>query len=411
VRIPLLVLAAFTALAVAASAHAQEACDDAWTQSALAAQFELGSDVPFRNAPWLGTHNSFNSAAETGAMEDATRFNQTLDLAGQLDAGVRSLELDLHESPAGSGRPVICHSVPGTGCASVRDPAPLLGEIGDWLREPEHADQVLLLYLEDGLDGEGVHDTAAAIVADELGDLVYRPTRAGCQEVPRRLTRDGVLAAGAQVVIVSGCGAGAAWQSTAFSWSGHREARPQAFADFPGCAPDFSRRQFDSRLIRYFEDATRAGEPNADDGLTPETTAAMTRCGVDLLGFDRLEPTDPRLASAVWSWAGNEPAVGGCALMRTGAKLPFGRWVSRPCEGLRAKPVCRDGKRWRVGRRAVSSDRARRWCRHHEGVFAVPRTGYENQLVRVAMRKRHTHAAQLGYRLRGGEWTALDERG
>ena len=41
----------------------------------------------------------------------------------------------------------------------------------------------------------------------------------------------------------------------------------------------------------------------------------------------------------------------------------------------------------------------------------MPRTGSENQQVRRAMERRGTKAAQLGYRLRQGEWKALDERG
>ncbi|MEO7198374.1 MAG: hypothetical protein ABIZ50_07860, partial [Solirubrobacterales bacterium] len=35
-----------------------------WLEFALDAQYELGSDVAFKDAPLVGTHNSFNSVAE-----------------------------------------------------------------------------------------------------------------------------------------------------------------------------------------------------------------------------------------------------------------------------------------------------------------------------------------------------------
>ena len=42
------------------------------------------------------------------------------------------------------------------------------------------------------------------------------------------------------------------------------------------------------------------GVTTPDDGLTAPTLAAMTRCGVDLLGIDQLVPDDGRTAPG-WS--------------------------------------------------------------------------------------------------------------
>src|SRR3954470_5366140 len=41
-----------------------DAYQDSWLHRTLAFQYELGSDLPLRNAFWIGTHNSFNSASE-----------------------------------------------------------------------------------------------------------------------------------------------------------------------------------------------------------------------------------------------------------------------------------------------------------------------------------------------------------
>ena len=60
--------------------------------------------------------------------------------------------------------------------------------------------------------------------------------------------------------------------------------------------------------MRYYEDSTfltdgasYVGQSTRDDGLSPATTTALVRCGVDLLGFDQLLPGDGRLDAAVWS--------------------------------------------------------------------------------------------------------------
>src|ERR687883_279318 len=83
--LPLLLL-----LTLAAPASA-----DPWVDRALDTQYELGSALPLRNAPWIGTHNSFNSSSEPPTLSGLDN-NQVLSLPDQLDIGVRSLELDAH---------------------------------------------------------------------------------------------------------------------------------------------------------------------------------------------------------------------------------------------------------------------------------------------------------------------------
>lgn len=400
---------------------------DSWADRALELQYDLGSDVPLANAPFLSTHNSFNSSAELGSELSFEDSNQQLSLVDQLELGVRSLELDLHRFPSAGPtgityRPVVCHSRPGgSGCSTEKELEPILVEIAGWLRAPENSEEVLLLYLEDDLDTEATHDQASKSIERQLGDLVYRPDdgsddETSCVELPAaELTRADVRAADKQVVIVSGCGKGAAWQSLAHSWEEHRESRPFDFEDFPGCGPDYDRLEYDKRIIRYYEDSTRAtsGVGTVDNGLTPETTAAMTRCGVDLIAFDQLEAVDERLEASVWSWNAGEPSTGGCALMRLGGKrFPFGRWVSRSCRSLSRSPACldADGESWIVPRTGVVPRRAEDACERRDASWAVPRTGYENQLLRLEMRDRKIRTAMLGYREKGEDWVAKDSR-
>src|SRR4029078_4925855 len=62
---------------------------------------------------------------------------------------------------------------------------------------------------------------------------------------------------------------------------------------------------------------------SATQVLTADATAQMVRCGVNLVGFDQLQPFDGRLAAFVWSWAQNEPAAsaGPCGFQGTDTRF------------------------------------------------------------------------------------------
>ena len=78
-------------------------------------QYALGDGLPLRDAPWIGTHNSFNSATEMGPTLSDSDPNQQLSLVDQLRLDVRSLELDVHWF---LNRPVVCHADGDfTGCS------------------------------------------------------------------------------------------------------------------------------------------------------------------------------------------------------------------------------------------------------------------------------------------------------
>src|SRR3954471_3498852 len=320
--------------------------DRTWAHRALSLQYALGNDLGLRDAPWVGTHNSFNSIAEMGNTVSDADANQQLSLPDQLAIDVRSIEIDMHSWLGGQ---VVCHARGAdqrhAGCSAEKAVGPVVDEIAGWLRA--HPRQVLLLYIEDNLDGPADHDAAAAAVKHSLGSLLYPPPAAAgdCRDnLPLTLSRDDVLRAGRQVVIVSGCGEGAAWRSLAFDWSAHEENRPVGYTDLPKCG-DYTRATYDAKLIRYYEDSTwltagasNFGQSSVDDGITPATAAKMMRCGVDLIGLDQLLPGDGRLDALVWSWAPGQPAAkgGDCAVA-----LASGRWEVSPC-GDGDAVACRD---------------------------------------------------------------------
>jgi hypothetical protein len=377
-----------------------------WTHRALAFQYALGHDLPFRDAPWIGTHNSFNSTSEFPTLSH-TDSNQQLSLVDQLDLDVRSLEVDVHWSPTPrsgadgfqtEGRaPVVCHAQEQggvhVGCTGERLLGDVLADVAGWLNRPANRDQVILLYLEDHLEGN--HAAARAVLDRTLArdgkSLVYRAgaTDADCRSLPLTLTRRQVLDTGAQVVIVGDCGNG--WNSRVFKWGGdvRVEDRPHGYSA-ANCG-GVSRTTYSTRLVRFYEDstfltpaadqATQGELATADDGIDPATAATMVRCGVDLLGLDQLLPGDARLPSLVWSWATDKPAAGegGCALQR-----PDSRWVTGGCAQPRPAACRRADGGWTPSPGAVAYDDAEAACTSAGGQFDLPRTGYDNAQLRAA---------------------------
>jgi len=423
---------------VPAAAQAPEA-KEGWAQRALDLQYELASDVGFRNAPWVGTHNSFNSTKQAGVTLSARDANQQITNVKQLEAGVRSLELDVHRSPdvAGTDGPIrVCHGRGADqahfGCTTEKLLAPTLAEISEWLASPDGEGQVLLLYLEDHMGDAAGYDAAARIVEAKLGDVVFKPPPGDCSEVPQDLTRDAVRAAGKQVVIVSDCGPGTGWAEVAFNWDSHVESRPVGYEDYPDCGPDFDRAKYNSVVVRYFEDSTAlsnvvgppTGVATADDGITPPTAAAMARCGVDLVGLDQVTgPADPRFEGLVWSWQVNRPKPGrkgerDCAVQRQGVAVAQtlgggerSAWFDQRCRRLH-RPACQsaDGA-WTILPQRLRQRRADAACERGGLALGTPRTGYESQLLGEALTAAGTRQAWLGYGRTGAAWNPTDPPG
>ena len=406
---------------------AVDAYQSSWTHRALGLQYALGNDVPLANAPWIGTHNSFNSTSEFPTASH-TDSNQQLSIIDQLRIDMRKLEIDVHWTPSpwagGANAPVVCHGRGAdeahAGCTTERLFADTMAPVAAWLRA--HPSEVLLLYVEDNLGGTEGQEAAARVLDDVFGKLLYRPRGgASCSLLPLGLTRRDVLSAGAQVVVVSGCGAGPGWRGAVFDWDGrpapaaapvHVETSTHGYS--ADCAPgDFPRSTYDTRLVRYYEDSTwvsatidPGGPGYYDAGVTAQAAQRMTRCGVDLIDFDQILPDDGRLDAVVWSWAREEPRRqgGDCAAQGTD-----GRWRARPCR-LRLPAACRraDGA-WTVSRAPVRFRSAPGACRARGARFAVPRTGYENERLRAA-RGGTAGDMWLGHARRRDRWIALDAR-
>jgi hypothetical protein len=369
-----------------------------WLHRAAAFQYRIADATPLLDAAWLGTHNSFNSSAEDPTLSH-TDSNQQLSLPQQLDLDMRALELDLHYIPrpaaGGASAVVVCHGrgpdEAHLGCTTERTFAEVLPEIGDWLKA--HPSEVVLLYLEDELGADAGYAETVSVLDKVLGSAIYRPspsemTAKGCANLPLDISRKGIRARGAQVILVGNCRGG--WASDVYGWDdNHVESgSTPGYRAYPACDATYDRGVYDSKLVRYYEDSTfvsSATEPTQTpaeaqaQALTPARVADMTRCGVDLFGFDQILPHDGRIDATIWSWAKGQPnrARGRCALQRAD-----GRWVTRGC-GSRHLAACRGaGGGWTLTPKAVAWNRAGRACRAGGASFGLPRTGYENAQLR-----------------------------
>jgi hypothetical protein len=379
-----------------------DAYRDTWLHGAAAFQYRLADRLPLLQSQWLGTHNSFNSGADSPTLSH-TDSNQQLSLTQQLDLDVRALELDLHFIPSlaapGSSAVVVCHGrgpdEADFGCTNEPAFSEVLPRIGEWLNA--HPSEVVLLYLEDELGDPAGYSQTVSVLDSVLrrpdgSSLIYRPSAAemtdkGCANLPLGISRDEVRARGAQVVLVGNCRSG--WASDVYSWDdNHVESGSTPdYKPFPACDSTYDRGVYDSKFVRYYEDSTfvsAAVDPTESpaqaeaDALTPARVADMTRCGVNLFGFDQLLPNDGRIEASIWSWLDGEPNRDGgdCGLQRAD-----GRWLTAPCKS-RHRAVCRAGTGLTLTPRAVAYKQAQSACRARGEAFDLPRTGYENSLLR-----------------------------
>ena len=365
---------------------------DPWLTNAVELQHRLGDALPWTDAMWVGTHNSFNTISNTPPSLSNTDSNQHLSLVDQLDIGIRGLEIDVHWM---LNRVVVCHGLDPSqlngGCSTERDLAAELQPVVEWV--DAHPDDVLLLYLEDNIKDSVGYATAAQAIDATLGSRVFRPDGGGCPPLPLSLSRQAVRDHGNSVVIMSGCDAsgGETWNSTVFDDSVRVEDGNPNFADCVSDSVHLEDYNDPTKLVRFYEDSTfvSAAAAGGDPGhrLTVAEIGEMVTCGVNLFGLDQVDPSDPRLAAMVWSWAPNEPSGAGvCA-------VDDGRFHTAPC-GDGHPFACVLGSEWFVTQVVgPQSDGAAACAAEFTGsTFAVPGSG--------------AHAARLRAAERGAVWLA-----
>ena len=397
--------------------------EQSWAHRALTLQSALDDDVPLTDSMILHTHNSANSTAYDPSVT-TNDANQVLSVRDQLRMGIRGIELDVHWAPHPAGdpangfrAPVQCHGqsepTPAgnvhAGCSIDQLLVDRLVELRSWLIEAsEHADEMVLLYLENVLDGdETAHAAAVAAIEAELGDLVFRPAGGGgCQDLPIHLSESEILESGARVLITGNCGPGG-WNDLVFqrgpAWD--ESGSSTDYLTGSDCDTERGANDYAHRFIRRWEDSTFLSlMVNGGSYISPEVAAAMAQCGVNLPGLDQLHPGDDRVPAFVWSWRVDEPAQDPTA--ECAAQGADARFVALDC--ARSLPVaCRtiDGG-WAVSATAVAWADGDSACRADgHPAAAVPANGWENELLRRAVAAGPGDEVWLAYgRTDEGDW-------
>jgi hypothetical protein len=378
-----------------------DAYEQSWAWRALRLQTGLDDHEPLRNVLMPHTHNSSNSTANAPSLSNIDP-NQRYSIEDQLRMGIRGIELDLHWAPHPSGTAatggkavVLCHGrTEGVGpltihlgCSVDRLFAEGLVEIRRFLDAPGNEDEVVLLYLENQMDGDPIaHEQAGAILEEELGDLVARPPAAEtCVPMPLDSSRADLRSAGHRVLIVGNCGPGS-WDDLVHErgpdWDEGGDG--SGYPEFPACIAERDEREYDAKWIRVYEDSTwlSAMVGGATPPVTPAETRSMVRCGVDMVGFDRLEPNDGRLEALVWSWAPDEPVLD--AGKRCVAWGDDARFRAADCGETRGYACRTSAGDWVVPPERGPWRNGFAACEGVDAHYAVPPTGWQNEQLRIA---------------------------
>ncbi|MFE8071089.1 ricin-type beta-trefoil lectin domain protein [Marinobacteraceae bacterium S3BR75-40.1] len=390
-----------------ASANSLENFMNSWAHQALDYQRTLDLGEPLGRSNWQYTHNSYNSKAyqNLGSYWDP---NQQYSLVDQLDMGIRALELDVHDT---YGELRLCHGTGDhTGCSYFdRLFEDGIKEVATWLRQNRNRDQVVLIYLEEHVDGN--YDAVVNVLEAQLGDLIYRP--GSCRTLPMNISRADILNAGKQVLFIGGNCGSARWAQTVYNYG--FPTGNDSFEPYPACRTANQSRDFVlNNLTRIYEDSTTLSNTFGDPAqpITPELMAQAMQCSLGIVGLDQLVPFDSRLEAAVWSWNPGEPNdYNGedCA-----EQWGNGRFNDASCGAARPFACFAAAQRdWQVTSTSAAWWNGEAVCAQEFGSvyrFAVPKNGYDNQLLKEAKEARGFGSVWLNYsdRQQEGRWLPGD---
>ena len=388
-----------------------------WEKKSLGQQRALEANLPLKDSTFLHTHNTYNSAAYTSGVAYIDP-NQNYSVYDQLRMDIRAIEFDVHwyfwmnDWPWNWGyRPLLCHGQNNhLGCSAFdKDFQDAVNELNSFIRS--NRSEVVILYVEEHLDGH--YQEVVNRLKNTLGDLVYRPSGSGCQDVPVNVTRQQVLNAGKNIILWSGsCGAGE-WQSWIFQKNNVvPEENVSKFNSYPDCASQYmSADTYANKMVRFYEDKTNLTDwfGGGSGSTTTANIPNMLKCGVNLVGMDKLTPTDGRLNSAVYSWNAGEPNDWGgnedCAMQYSN-----GRWNDAACTNY-YRFACRNAaNQWRISNASGPWTSGASICSNETGgayQFAVPRNGQQNQKLTEAKAAAGAGEVWMKYsdRVSEGNWT------
>ncbi|WP_246119285.1 phosphatidylinositol-specific phospholipase C domain-containing protein [Aliikangiella coralliicola] len=366
---------------------------NSWQGKTLQAQRQLDVYSPMVDNNIPGTHNTYNSEAYTSCnFSVGCRYldpQQKYNIHDQLRMGARFIEIDVHWTTKMEGifsypkRLLMCH-----GFCSLNDKyfTEGLSEVKSWLNSADSHNQVIILYVEDHMDGR--HQDAYNQINSYLGNWIYRSE--GCKSIPDTLTKADVIAAGKKVLVWGdgGCRNNSNWKNMAFTGLGN--------------------------IGRIWEDRTTIGTigniitGGSDDYITASDVTDYFKQGANIVNLDDMVTDDGRLEAGIWSWDNSEPnnwnGDQDCAL-----QWGNGRWDDQSCDNIYAF-ACRDARSgdWQVTSNVGVWSQGQNECQNlgADFHFEVPTNSLDNERLKSAKETRNFSNVWLNHddRMNEGDW-------
>lgn len=383
---------------------------DTWATNSLKYQRNLQTNDKLVYMEMPSTHNSAITEADgygiekyfISALMDGADFDQGddvgegvcqyLSLTDQLRMGVRHLEIDIWGWMTKDI--VVCHSpIPLYPVGNIsrtaeaknisldfsaakmscigtkRQFADVLTEIRDWMVLPENSEEFVMLYFDTKFYLLPEQVTQANNEIREIfGEMLWPASDGNFLQY----SLQELLAKKRRIAIEN---AKDCWTKTDgdaqvvfYPTLWNHQFGATELAEFPNCAVEGDSSWYGSQWVR------------ALDGSFIE---AATRCGVQIVSKDYMNPDDMKLY--VWSWDQQEPKLAdGCVAM-----TPSGRWASLPCDEAHYSACVNsesarngDFSKWIVNLDSTTA--------YGKGVcpdgyeFAAPHNGFANNLLNVA---------------------------
>jgi hypothetical protein len=371
-----------------------------WIGRALRMQRkDLNYDTSFGRLSQIHAHNGYNTEAD-----GMVAPNQKYSLTEMLDAGIRAFEWDVHHHDPSTHQtfvfdtgevPQFCHGESGhEGCfPDNRDFFNAARELRDWLKEPGHQDDVVMINFEYRVDNasqnfsEGDRLVKNAIeryldipgigVLTEGELLAYMNSHPAAETSGegREWPSQRWLVENNNRVIFTGPGShrGPYVNLNYFYYTGDPAVPPyfevggrsgasypstqidhwiENGSGYPSCTvamkhddqPGFIKhlRPQSGVLYAYQSDDWIGGATT----ITPDLVAELTACNIDTISMDQILVDHGRLQAAVWSWEINQPPVNAAGKVARMARAT-GRWWAT--SGLEQRPfLCRKETRQTV---------------------------------------------------------------
>lgn len=308
-----------------------------FTDRTLQAQRLLDLYAPIADNNILGTHNSYNSIAYssfTAWYTNGFRYifpQQSHTITEQLALGARFIELDVHWTLKMKSffnyryDLLLCH-----GLCSVHDKylSEGLSEIATWLASAESENQVLIILIEDHMDG--AHEQAYQLLQQYLAPWLYVSN--GCLAIPNTLTKATLLAQGKKVLVWNQSPDGRCYDNSAY--------QQVVFSELG----DISRKWEDRTAYGLVYNSIQSGRL---DVINAQDVRQFFKQGENIVNLDYINSHDGRLAAGIWSWDINEPNNSqneDCAV-----QWHNGRWNDAQCTHLYAAACYQaSNQQWQV---------------------------------------------------------------